>query len=204
MNAVILRYARVSVCALAIFGLAACAKTTVVLLPNDDGEIGEVTVRNLAETETKVLSQDSQMLTVSNDGLSEVKTTTNDYVDRYFADAISVMPKPPSWYVIYFATGSYAPQEDPAKLFPPILADIKGRVNPEVYVSGHTDRTGSAQINETISRKRAEQIASMLESRGIASDIMSIQYFGPNMPLVPYEKGKKFEPKNRRVEVMAQ
>ena len=44
-----------------------------------------------------------------------------------------------------------------------------------VKVQGHTDSTGSAQINDALSQKRAQAVADYLESKGVASDRITAQ-----------------------------
>ena len=69
-----------------------------------------------------------------------------------------------------------------------------------VRVSGHTDSTGSAQLNQTLSQQRADSVRSYLASRNVADGrIQSIGY-GPSRPMGSNAtaEGKQA---NRRVEI---
>jgi OOP family OmpA-OmpF porin len=70
-----------------------------------------------------------------------------------------------------------------------------------IEVSGHADRTGTAQYNQRLSVRRAEAVAGELVRRGITRDQITVQGFGFDRPLVPTAMGVR-EPQNRRVEIV--
>jgi OmpA-OmpF porin, OOP family len=70
-----------------------------------------------------------------------------------------------------------------------------------IEVSGHADRTGSASYNQRLSVRRGEAVAAELVRRGVARNIITIQGFGFDRPLVPTAMGVR-EPQNRRVEIV--
>jgi outer membrane protein OmpA-like peptidoglycan-associated protein len=70
-----------------------------------------------------------------------------------------------------------------------------------IEVSGHADRTGTAQYNQRLSVRRAEAVAAELVRRGVARNQIGIQGFGFERPLVPTAQGVR-EPQNRRVEIV--
>ena len=70
-----------------------------------------------------------------------------------------------------------------------------------IEVSGHADRTGTAAYNQRLSVRRAEAVAAELVRRGVARNIITIQGFGFDRPLVPTAQGVR-EPQNRRVEIV--
>jgi len=73
-----------------------------------------------------------------------------------------------------------------------------------VEVTGHTDSKGSDKYNMVLSRKRADQAAGYLVSKGITKDRISTKGMGKSMPLVPNERDGQDDPegraRNRRVE----
>lgn len=69
-----------------------------------------------------------------------------------------------------------------------------------VNIVGHTDSTGSAQLNQDLSNRRAQSVASYLMSNGIPSNRISAYGAGPSQPIASNstEAGRA---QNRRVEI---
>ena len=70
-----------------------------------------------------------------------------------------------------------------------------------VQVRGHTDSTGSASANQTLSEQRASNVMSYLGTRGIAQARLSSVGLGPNVP-VAAENNQPGLRENRRVELV--
>ncbi len=66
-----------------------------------------------------------------------------------------------------------------------------------VAVEGHTDSSGSAQVNTKMSQARADAVAAALSERGISADRVSAKGFGPDKPL---EGKSAADAANRRIE----
>ncbi len=71
----------------------------------------------------------------------------------------------------------------------------------KVRVEGHTDNTGAAAHNTTLSRKRAEAVVKAISAKQIASDRLKPEGVGADRPLADNgsEEGRA---KNRRVELV--
>lgn len=70
-----------------------------------------------------------------------------------------------------------------------------------IEVSGHTDTTGSAAYNQTLSVRRAETVAVELVRLGVPRAAITTQGFGFSRPLVATGPNVR-EPQNRRVEII--
>jgi outer membrane protein OmpA-like peptidoglycan-associated protein len=68
-----------------------------------------------------------------------------------------------------------------------------------VQVEGHTDNTGSADLNKKLSQKRAESVKAALVSRGVVAKRIVSKGFGMERPMGPNTTDEGRE-KNRRVE----
>ena len=68
-----------------------------------------------------------------------------------------------------------------------------------VEVQGHTDSTGSAAINRTLSNKRAESVRRYLVGKGVAKGRLTAKGFGPDVPVADNGTPEGRE-QNRRVE----
>ena len=67
-------------------------------------------------------------------------------------------------------------------------------------IAGHTDSTGSPEINLPLSRSRAEQVKQHLADRyGIDAERLTVVYYGDTRPAVPNDSGQN-RAINRRVE----
>lgn len=67
-------------------------------------------------------------------------------------------------------------------------------------VVGHADRSGSDAYNMRLSRRRADAVASLMASMGVAPGAIATDAKGESEPRVPTADGVR-EPQNRRVEV---
>lgn len=69
-----------------------------------------------------------------------------------------------------------------------------------IEIGGHTDNTGAAIHNLTLSGKRAEEVMKYLESRGVASERISSKGYGMDQPVASNEK-EEGKTQNRRTEL---
>ena len=101
---------------------------------------------------------------------------------------------------ISFDTNSYAIKPS----FDPVLNSVTQTMqqHPELIanVIGHTDNTGQAAYNQTLSQNRAQSVASYIATHGVPAQRLSASGMGQNQPIADNstEAGRR---KNRRVEV---
>ncbi|MBS7813801.1 OmpA family protein [Roseococcus sp. XZZS9] len=114
---------------------------------------------------------------------------------------VAPAPAPARTYLVFF-DWDRADLTDRARQIIADAAQNARTVNStRIEVSGHADRTGTAQYNQRLSVRRAEAVATELVRRGIARNEITIQGFGFDRPLVPTAMGVR-EPQNRRVEII--
>ncbi len=73
--------------------------------------------------------------------------------------------------------------------------------NMNLSIEGHTDSTGSLELNMTLSMERARGVYAFLRSQGIPEGRMKYEGFGPSRPVAPNDVEAN-RAKNRRVEVV--
>jgi len=73
----------------------------------------------------------------------------------------------------------------------------------KMVVEGHTDSQGAAAYNQDLSQRRAQSVRDYLVSRGIASDRISAQGFGPSRSIAD-NGSPEGRANNRRVEIVVQ
>ncbi|MFL1462254.1 OmpA family protein [Roseococcus sp. DSY-14] len=110
-------------------------------------------------------------------------------------------PAPARTYLVFF-DWDRADLTDRARQIIADAAQNARRVQTtRIEVSGHADRTGTAQYNQRLSVRRGEAVAGELVRNGISRSEISVQGFGFERPLVPTAQGVR-EPQNRRVEIV--
>lgn len=77
----------------------------------------------------------------------------------------------------------------------------EGTQNSPVLVIGHTDATGSAQYNQTLSEQRAQTVVELLAARGIAREQLFYQGAGEGRPVASNDTNAG-RSANRRVELV--
>ncbi|KIG04124.1 OmpA family protein [Caballeronia concitans] len=101
---------------------------------------------------------------------------------------------------ISFDTNSYSIKPS----FDPVLNSVTQTLqqHPELIASvvGHTDNTGTAAYNQTLSQNRAQSVASYISTHGVPAQRLSAQGMGQNQPIADNstEAGRA---QNRRVEI---
>lgn len=187
----------------ALLGLAACAEPRLsddlfVVLPDEDGTVGEVTVSD-GET-TTVLNTPLAAAQVDRGGALKPAEVTDQDVQTIFQGALSAQPILPKRYVLYFEQGTNVLTADSQAAFESVFADVERRPAPSVEVIGHTDTVGAQDFNASLSLERATAIKDLLTARGIPAGSIVVAGRGELDTLVD-TADEVGEPQNRRVEI---
>lgn len=174
------------------------ANTFVVLIPNDDGQVGAVVVGNAAGE--RVLNQPSQRLDVAGSG-APVPVTEAD-LRRDFGDAIQARPPLPEQFTVFFRLGSTQLTDESEREWAVLVEQLRQRQNLDLTVAGHTDTVGSQALNDRVARQRAQTIVDRLRASGVEFVGLSVIAFGERQLLTPTPDNTR-EPRNRRVEITA-
>ena len=111
------------------------------------------------------------------------------------------MPGQYSVQVHLFDFDSAALRKDTKSTLDLLVDTIKKKyTDREIIVEGHTDSTGDAKYNQTLSDRRAESVARYL-SKGVGHDKFSYRGVAADKPISDNatEEGRR---KNRRVEIV--
>ncbi|MBS7809634.1 OmpA family protein [Roseococcus pinisoli] len=117
------------------------------------------------------------------------------------AAPVAAAPAPARTYLVFFDWDRADLTERARQIIGEAAQNARAVSATRIEVSGHADRTGTAQYNQRLSVRRAEAVAAELVRRGIARNEITIQGFGFDRPLVPTAQGVR-EPQNRRVEIV--
>ncbi len=77
-----------------------------------------------------------------------------------------------------------------------LMKDVPGL---KVEISGHTDNTGSAKLNDKLSQDRAQSVVDYLTGKGIAKNRMTAKGYGSKQPVATNNSAEGRQ-QNRRVE----
>ncbi|WLQ12449.1 OmpA family protein [Hahella aquimaris] len=101
-----------------------------------------------------------------------------------------------------FASGSSEVQRDNVTLLNKIIDAIEAFPNCKIRISGHTDNRGDRALNQSLSEKRASNVAKFLANVGsIDSSRIEAEGFGASRPVANNDT-KEGRAANRRVEVL--
>lgn len=182
--------------------LSACssAPMRVTLMPDRDGEVGAVVVRNAHGQERldrawgSVEAQaDAAPRVVADPARPEAFETRH----RALIDA---QPARPLSFVLNFEFDSMKLTAESERRLPEVLAAVRERLPTEVTVFGYADASGTPEYNLRLSEERARAVADLL--RKIDPELpVALDWFGDTAPLVPTPRGVP-EPRNRRAEIL--
>jgi len=177
--------------------LGGCVSERVVLLPSADGHRSAVVVRD--QSRELLLNKPYDAVDRRGGEIGAYQSSPEEVNER-FAATLAALPLRPSSYVLYFEPGGDVLTPASKAEFDKIRKDVAERVASEVMVIGHTDRVGSLQSNDELSKKRAEGIRDLLIETGVPAEKLEAVGRGERDPLLATED-EVDEPRNRRVEI---
>ena len=184
-----------AITALAIV-LSACS--TVVLLPEKDGHESAVVVK---QGDNQILLNHPYAASRQTPFGPRAYTSTPQEVEAVFGAALAAQPVRPAKFTLYFIEGKDEFTDESKQIVDGVFAEIAKRPVPDVLVIGHTDSVGNDQVNDALSRQRAETVRAALISHGIAPENIAAIGRGKREPFVPTADGVS-QPRNRRVEII--
>lgn len=193
-----IRYFSIFVCLL--FVCACGSKTTVILLPQEDGKTGSIIVKT--KSASTVLDKPYTYTTLHNDQLDlSAKSIDKGQVADQYRILLAAEPAKPVSFILYFNGGTASLTNESLKLIPQILKSAKEREPSEVSIIGHTDTKGSAEYNNKLSLERANEVAKII--KGFDTDLKNIYISSHGeSDLLIITDDNISEERNRRVEIM--
>lgn len=169
----------------------------VVVLPQQDGRVGTVVVRE-GQRET-VLDKPYASARTGEKGALQAAPSSAGEVGKAFGPALTAQPARPVSLTLYFTEGSTLSAESKA-VVDRMFAEIAKRPAAEITVIGHTDTVGNDAFNDKLSLERAEKMRELLVGLGVPAQNISAAGRGKRELLVPTADNIN-EPRNRRVEI---
>lgn len=100
---------------------------------------------------------------------------------------------------IFFDVGKATLRAESNSELDRLVSLLKDVSSLKVEISGHTDNTGSATINENLSQERAEAVVNYLKSKGISANRLKAKGYGSSQPVASNNSAKGRQ-ENRRTE----
>jgi len=100
---------------------------------------------------------------------------------------------------VQFESGSDVITKDSYSILDEVVSVMKDNGSYNLSINGHTDNTGKADANLTLSQKRADAVKKYLTDKGIAASRLKATGFGQTKPIVD-NSTPEGRAQNRRVE----
>ncbi|MBB6612733.1 OmpA family protein [Pontibacter sp. Tf4] len=101
---------------------------------------------------------------------------------------------------ILFATNSDALQSNAQTEIAQLATTLKKYEDTNILIEGHTDNTGTRDLNQRLSERRAESVANYLSSQGVSRNRMTTQGYAFDQPVADNSTAAGRQ-QNRRVEI---
>jgi len=178
-----------------------CASKKSIIILSDSGKRHNAIIITTDKGSTKLDKVGSYVtLTSKNDIPKSDKIMSKLEMKREFNDVFLAIPKKPVVYIVYFKIGSLELTDKSKNIFNNAINEIKKRSPCIVDVIGHTDTTGSSNINMKLSLNRANYIKSIIKKKNINIVSLVSKGYGDKELLVKTKKNVS-EVKNRNVEI---
>jgi OmpA family len=171
-----------------------------VLLPDDSGLTGQITVSNPGGTQELTRGGEAVRISAPELGPSAPFVMSSDELTRVFGAAIAAQPRPPARFLLYFEGDSDTLTTESKVRLGEVVRSVVERRAMDVSIVGHTDTVGSRTYNVGLGLRRAVKVREAIRQLPIDQSIVRVDSHGKDAPLV--QTGDNVaEPRNRRVEV---
>ncbi len=176
-------------------------RTTVVLMPDEEGNVGAVSVTTEAGSQKIDKAYGFAIVEGQHSRPSEVNLMGREVVAKAYSGILNAQPPKPKSFILHFLLDKTVLTEESKAQLPEVFEAVRARKPTEITIFGHADATGSERRNFALSADRAKIIADMLRKHDPSLDHIDVQFFGDKAPLIPSDS-RVPEPRNRRAEIM--
>lgn len=174
-------------------------KSRVTLLPAADGSVGALLIQVGDKNER--IETAYAGVSVGAEAQYERVTSSANEVKARFSSLLNSQPQSPEIYIVRFETGSDSElTPDSFAVIELMLSDLSKRSVPEIRITGHSDTVGSSEINDRLSKSRAQTVADLLVDDGFSAGMLEVTGRGERQLAVATGDNVD-EPANRRVEI---
>ena len=174
---------------------------TVILLPTKEGKSSGA-VEVAVAGQKQLLDEPYETALVATGDKIGTRFSNADEVKAIAGEALDSLPIKPASFTLLFAIDSDKLPANAEETIAEIVREIGRRQVPDVSIIGHTDRSGNVKANYALSQRRAENVYRLLLDQGVKTDNVKVEVVGKgDSENAVINLKKKFEQRNRRVEV---
>jgi outer membrane protein OmpA-like peptidoglycan-associated protein len=187
--------------------LTGCAGTKVSMYDGEVGADGKQNPTGAIAAINEATGEDIAVIdqAYSRSGVGKrrisAKAMKAEKLNARYGALLATMPQPPKLFILYFKPNSTDLVADSELLVPAMLDEVKNRPGVDVQIVGHTDTMGG-DINDSLSRKRAEEVRDVLATKGLDGRIVETIGRGERQPIDHPGVDEYPSELNRRVEVL--
>jgi outer membrane protein OmpA-like peptidoglycan-associated protein len=178
-----------------------CSSKSFIALLDNGKESSAIVVENSAGS--VVLDKAGSYITLdSRDDIpNSIGYIPPEKLKKRFARLYQEIPKEPRTYIVYFKKNSTELTENSKRVLKEVIEDIKKSSPCIVDIIGHTDTTGSFELNEKLSLSRANYVKDLiLQNKNIKISKINVKGYGERRLFVKTSDNVS-EAKNRSVEI---
>jgi outer membrane protein OmpA-like peptidoglycan-associated protein len=157
----------------AAFLTVGCATSSLILLPDDEGHLGSLSVIEANGRPTEGVISEGNSRTKLGDPTPASRPLGKNGLKKTEAALLTALPPPAKSFSLYFDRGTVRLVPDSVRVLAALREEIAARSGPEVEVIGHTDTVGSDDDNDKLSARRAEEVLNWLAGQGFDRSQMS-------------------------------
>jgi OOP family OmpA-OmpF porin len=159
--------------AIAALLLGGCATSSLVLLPDEEGQQGAVAVLEANGQPAEAVIADGNSRTRLGDPTPASKPLGTKGLKKQEAALLTDLPPPAKSFLLYFDQGTVKLVPESVRVLAALREEIATRSGPEVEVIGHTDTVGGEEDNDRLSVQRANEVMNWLAGQGFDKSQMS-------------------------------
>jgi len=196
---------------LLVLAIAGCAskpiapvdrsRTSVILLPDEDGKVGEILVSSPQGQQRIAAAYDTTTVGGGAATAPAVAHTSAAAVEAQYGPVLAAHPQRPAAFTLYFEIGKATLTPASRRELPHLFDTVANRKPTEIAIYGHSDSIGSDRWNLRLSELRAKAIAALLREHDPSLTAIEVKFLGDREPLFPAPDNVP-EPRNRRAEVV--
>jgi outer membrane protein OmpA-like peptidoglycan-associated protein len=184
---------------LVVWGCAA-PQSVIVLIPDHEGEVGEILVSNAGGSQQASRAQETIYVRDTDTPPDAPVILEQEDIDKIFGEVLSIEPEQPAKYRLFFVDNTtLTPDSQPH--ISEIVQEMMRRKSCDLLITGHTDQVGEDEYNLTLSQERVSAVRRLLVSAGVNPECIATEAYGSQFPLIISGSEDTPQPENRRVEV---